>query len=295
MIAYQRPQAPPEFSRNPTKDKLWKKIEKTRDDIRIAVDYQSNQYPESKDFSDHWTNYKHLFEEAQGRGKCIYCESRITGSAYGAVEHYRPKAGLTKFMNRGNRDDLRNQLPKRKFLKQGKPGYWWLAYDWNNWLYSCDRCNSTWKGNQFPVIKQGEHMPMFSTHWTPAEGAERQEKPLLLNPFNTNPSPHFRFDEVGNILPKSMEGWQTIEVCGLDRKKLVRERFLVASAIMRQIDAYIIAASDNHLELEKASLKELLALCKDSASFAGMARDLLKGYAELDYVDLLHLEKDGLI
>lgn len=48
-------------------------------------------------------------------GKCAYCE-RKKGGDFGAVEHYRPKAGY-------------QVSTKSKLIK---PGYYWLAYEWNN-------------------------------------------------------------------------------------------------------------------------------------------------------------------
>src|SRR6266511_3690577 len=68
--------------------------------------------------------------------KCCYCESKFRHTSYGAVEHYRPKGSV-------------KQAPG---LKEEYPGYYWLAYDWNNLLVSCERCNTSHKGNLFPLM-----------------------------------------------------------------------------------------------------------------------------------------------
>lgn len=54
-------------------------------------------------------------------GKCAYCEGKASHVAHGDVEHFRPKSE-----------------------------YWWLAYCYDNFLYSCQICNQTHKGSKFP-------------------------------------------------------------------------------------------------------------------------------------------------
>src|SRR6476661_10679447 len=66
--------------------------------------------------------------------KCCFCESKIGHIAYGDVEHYRPKAGW-----------VQDEEPINK------PGYYWLAYEWDNLLLSCEKCNQRYKKNYFPL------------------------------------------------------------------------------------------------------------------------------------------------
>ncbi|MCC7467193.1 MAG: hypothetical protein IT261_13025 [Saprospiraceae bacterium] len=68
-------------------------------------------------------------------GKCCFCESEITAISFGDVEHYRPKAAL----------QLDDRLPLQY------PGYYWLAYDFENLFYCCQICNQTYKRNYFPL------------------------------------------------------------------------------------------------------------------------------------------------
>jgi uncharacterized protein (TIGR02646 family) len=68
-------------------------------------------------------------------GKCCYCETYVPKPfAYSHVEHWRPKGG-----SRQGRDAVRI-----------RPGYYWLAYDWDNLLLSCAPCNSN-KSDLFPL------------------------------------------------------------------------------------------------------------------------------------------------
>src|SRR5262249_41491941 len=53
--------------------------------------------------------------------KCAFCESKMCHTGFGDVEHYRPKAGYKQ----------------REGDALGRPGYYWLAYEWSNLLLSC--------------------------------------------------------------------------------------------------------------------------------------------------------------
>src|SRR5207253_16064 len=75
--------------------------------------------------------------EAQ-HSKCCFCESK-TGYD-GDVEHFRPKAGY-------------QQAPKGRLLR---PGYYWLAYTWDNLLLSCSACNQRHKRNLFPLTNPNQ-------------------------------------------------------------------------------------------------------------------------------------------
>ena len=67
--------------------------------------------------------------------KCCYCESYVRHTSPGTIDHYRPKAASQQSVG-----DPFN-----------RPGYYWLAYDWENLLFSCPICNQTCKRNQFPL------------------------------------------------------------------------------------------------------------------------------------------------
>ncbi len=65
--------------------------------------------------SDRWKQAKPQLM-AETHGKCAYCEAPTSMVAYGDVEHYRPKST-----------------------------YWWLAYNYENYLASCQLCNQKFK------------------------------------------------------------------------------------------------------------------------------------------------------
>lgn len=77
---------------------------------------------ESKDFdSDYWKKSKERIQ-IESLDKCAYCESPVPQVAHGDVEHFRPK------------------VP-----------YWWLAYCYDNYLFSCQICNQVYKSDHFPL------------------------------------------------------------------------------------------------------------------------------------------------
>lgn len=101
-------------------------------------------------------------------GKCAYCECLLNGD-YGHTEHYRPKGG---------------------YVPEGgtaihRPGYYWLAYDWNNLLLSCSRCNVGWKRSHFALADE-------SARDIAGHDISR-ETPLLLNPAAEDPADSIMF------------------------------------------------------------------------------------------------------
>jgi uncharacterized protein (TIGR02646 family) len=135
-------------------------------------------------------------------GKCCFCESDINAISHGDVEHYRPKKAL-------QRDD---RLPLQY------PGYYWLAYDFDNLFYCCQICNQTYKKNYFPL--EDEQL-RIKTHHLAHKLAE--EKPLIINPGVDEPGVHIFFNrEIPIAIDK--KGEQTIRRTGLDRSSLNNRR-----------------------------------------------------------------------
>ena len=125
---------------------------------------------------------------------CCFCESRITHVSSGDVEHFRPKNGYTQ-----NKTDLFH-----------KPGYFWLAYDWLNLLFACERCNRRYKKNLFPLKNNaGRCDPSISFDIS-------SEEPLFINPCEVDPAGHIEFN--GSVIGhKTIEGQTTIAELILDR------------------------------------------------------------------------------
>ncbi len=129
--------------------------------------------------------------------KCCFCESKVTHVAYGDVEHFRPKAGV-------------RQKPKDSL---GRPGYYWLAYEWSNLFFSCQLCNQRFKGNLFPLKNPGDRA--ISHH-----DDISAEKPKFISPAE-NPEQYIAFrQEIPYAIDGNPKGKATIEALGLGRDEL---------------------------------------------------------------------------
>jgi hypothetical protein len=85
---------------------------------RALLVLQAAQKPPN---SDVWKKAKPQLR-VESDGKCAYCEGKAAHVAFNDVEHFRPKSD-----------------------------YWWLAYCWDNYTYSCQLCNQQFKGANFPL------------------------------------------------------------------------------------------------------------------------------------------------
>ena len=115
------------------------------------------------------SSVKDTLRQAQ-QDKCAFCESKISHIAYGDVEHFRPKTAW-------------RQTEKGPLQR---PGYYWLAYEWNNLFLACAICNQQFKKNLFPLKtaarRARNHLEDIS-----------REAPLLLDPAVDDPESFISF------------------------------------------------------------------------------------------------------
>jgi uncharacterized protein (TIGR02646 family) len=137
--------------------------------------------------------------------KCCYCEF-IEQLDQNDVEHFRPKS----------RAERGSGFPD-------KPGYYWLAWTWENLLFACGPCNRQHKRTRFPLAPGSKPLKP----WRQPPG---REQPLLIDPSAEDPLQHLRFEpymERGrqywrpNPRHGSRRGLETIQVLRLDRQGLI--------------------------------------------------------------------------
>lgn len=236
-----------------------------------------------QNFPDHWGVHKPHFLYAQYIGKCAFCETRTSSGYPGDVEHFRPKAYCQALGPAVSFNDVGGQAPGRKNLGSKAPGYWWLAYDWSNYLYSCNRCNSIWKKNQFPILGQRAQ----------AGGNLATEQVLLINPFDVDPAQHFDFDAItGQIRGLTPEGLATIKVCGLDRRSLDVDRSVKGAKLRKRYKQYVDALALNNVQAQNNALSALLDECRCKEQYAAMARVFVKSKLQIDYPSLLQMKRN---
>lgn len=185
-------------------------------------------------------------------GKCCYCESKVRHTAPGTIDHYRPKAASQQQVG----DPLI------------RPGYYWLAYQWENLLFECSACNQQNKRNLFPLANNTQralsHLDSIN-----------QEQPLLIDPSQENPAEFISFrEEYAFALNGNIRGRATIEILGLnDRNDLVERRRDILKILRLLRDVIFLlpqsrVAADAQLVLNEAVL--------ETAEYTAMSRVLLQ-------------------
>ena len=230
-----------------------------------------------------------LFKE-----KCAYCESRFLHVYSGDVEHFRPKGKIFDAPN-------------------PKPGYYWLAADWDNLLLSCRNCNQKLKHltvgktdketmgkmDQFPLDAGGVHVQSHEKNIS-----EEEPFRLLINPCIENPEDFFKYDmESGVITPKSSNkknkkmAEESIRVYVLQRVPLVQARERKAIQILAQIQRVKEAIknvsdfADNSSNIKKIyfdkilkkELKKLKQFLSPNEEYLGLAKQIINEFLEQNF------------
>lgn len=162
-----------------------------------------------------------------------------------------PKGAVKRRVQTGKLEKPTCEIPdpvQPGVIKQGHPGYFWLAYDWRNLVPACVFCNSgQGKNDRFDINKdylilvkfdQAEIDAMLSVpkprpskkwpgyYYLSPESLDALEEPLLLNPLNPreerDPSKHIRFGVRGTVaaVDGSPLGRTSIEVFQLRAEEL---------------------------------------------------------------------------
>lgn len=196
------------------------------------------------------TTVKNGLLEAQHE-KCCYCESKFRANSPGAVEHFRPKGAV-------------QQESGKEMLY---PGYYWLAYSWNNLLVSCETCNSSYKRSLFPLAD--EKARARSHH-----DDIRTETPIFIDPASDDPRQHIRFRgaEIGHLTDR---GLRTIKGLGLARDDLEDAR----AEVLERLETLYFVIEDLKDEVQSPKIERTRRLLnkatRPEAEFSAMMRDFL--------------------
>lgn len=188
---------------------------------------------------------KNALIQAQ-HGKCCFCERKVGND--GDVEHFRPKGGV-------------RQSPSAPLEK---PGYYWLAYDWDNLFLSCGPCNSRNKRNLFPVAEGSSRL----NHHRDDYGSEL---PLFVNPAVDDPQSFIGWrSEVPIAL--NNRGAETIRPLGFDRRALldIRREHLVTFAELMNLSSEL--KTKGIMGVAAKVDNSITTRLRDSAEFAAATR-----------------------
>jgi len=213
-------------------------------------------------------------------GKCAYCESKYASNSDGDIEHFRPKGRVE-----GKTPD--------------KPGYYWLANDWDNLLLACQHCNQSRKHqiyvaaelqndkktkgklDKFPLT---DPLKRITSHTQNL--ADEEALRLLINPCIDRPEDHFDYDEKKALLkPKTAKAEKSIEVYVLQRQFLVQNRkerlaylFAAIKSAKDTLDLYNRLHLPELKTLFDNQLDCLLLYTDPGSEYSGMCRYFVKKF-----------------
>jgi uncharacterized protein (TIGR02646 family) len=253
MIRIRKPRKPPSKLTTEGKNKA---AEHIAEYAANPTDYQSGHKKIS--FAANIYNdrtVKTALVEAQHK-KCCFCE-RLIGND-GDVEHFRPKSAYTQQSG----DPLK------------RPGYYWLAYNWDNLYLSCAPCNQRQKGNLFPLVDPTQRAHVCDNNIM-------VETPMFIDPGRENPAKYISFrGEIVYSVRGNSKGKTTIESLGLDRDILNDVRLRHLQIRKKLYDLVQLAASrldDHDLQLlAQRADQELKKAALDSAEYAAVTRQAIE-------------------
>lgn len=199
------------------------------------------------------TSVKQALIEAQ-HSKCCFCE-RLIGTD-GDVEHFRPKQAHQQATG----DSLQ------------RPGYYWLAYEWDNLYLACSGCNQRHKQNLFPLQnptdRANNHRQTIDT-----------EQPLFIDPGKDNPEEFIGFrGEIAYAIEENLKGKVTLDSLKLNQRSLPEARLQRLQLLKSLWQVVQLAQSDEKSEdakfqtLAKEAKKSLEEALRDDAEFSAASR-----------------------
>jgi len=240
-----------------------------------------------------WKEVKEYYRQI-AYDKCWYCDIK-TRRHRGDIDHYRPKGGVTGISH---------------------PGYWWLAFEWRNWRFACEICNSKLtdlatdlvggKGSDFPLEggASGESRRIWHELDCPDYNDLKKERPLLLDPANPEDPDLLTFRSDGRPRPrvkdKTSVEYQRAEVSirtyHLDHSALNRARkteiYYPLCELVEKIQKHKLArnADRDNVDVQtiiEDGLTRLCAMIAPDAEYSSAARSYLRRYRHLSWVDCL--------
>ncbi|MFA0448538.1 hypothetical protein AB4587_05150 [Vibrio breoganii] len=187
-------------------------------------------------------------------GKCWYCQSMDIRSPK-PVDHFRPKSSVKECSEHS--------------------GYWWLAFSWENFRYSCTYCNSAHENERKGGGKQ-DHFPLSNPQdrqYKPGQ-KDRREQPILLDPCQLGDSKLITYDvrralvipnKVQCQLPQNHDGLerakQSIDIYDFNHEPLRRKRETIfddINQIIIDINEYIESGFDKNYQRIQRKQEELI-------------------------------------
>jgi len=239
----------------PTEIEEWKVKAKAITELIIAEDDLAEKHKLIDRYDNHWRKpelinwMSDLFFE-----KCWYTETKFGGD-YQELEHFRPKKG-TKDKDGSNID--------------GHPGYYWLAFNLDNYRLSKRRPNAK-KSTFFPILDERHRACCIDDEW-------QAELPLFLDPMDEEDCLLISFNDNGK--PCSSLG---IEDQDIIRVNFTIDKFFLDERILNRRRAQVWKTARALYYKYQSDMKEAKAKSTDKV--------LLRAQAKKDLVILKEMLK----
>jgi len=200
-------------------------------------------------------------------GKCAYCEALMAADQSGDIEHFRPAKAVT------DEDGTPITYKDKTGEVLPHPGYYWLAYDWNNLLPSCDKCN---RPNSIDGTLSGKFtkFPLIRGQYATSPQNENNEEPLLINPMFEDPENHLEVDFETAVLSGDERAMGCINIFGLNiRPGILTNRLMAYKAA--SYDLIKFRDSTNEAE-ERKYLTNLCDIVAGKTPYSFIARSIIK-------------------
>jgi 5-methylcytosine-specific restriction endonuclease McrA len=262
--------------RNKLRKLLRDEIERNQKLAAATTEEERKQIGPRKIDTGFWTDAKPQLSQ-ESHTKCAYCESKARP---GQVEHFRPKSV-----------------------------YWWLAYCYDNYAYSCGMCNAR-KLNHFPLFDETRRLPAPALTGLPANPTEADldsivasmspdpldtaagaaflamietEDGTLINPYLIDPAPLFSWELVPNkvsvkVTARATEGRlkkiaeAAIKLCALNNEDLQKERWLKYEDALEWKELFDFSVEQALEETRERAVNNIRRLMEPRQEFAGMVR-----------------------
>jgi len=209
-----------------------------------------------------WSALKETLLGLSG-GKCWYCES-IDSRSDNAVDHFRPKNHVKECPDKDNE------------------GYWWLAFNWENYRFSCTFCNSARRSATTAGGKQDRFPLVDETKRARKKGDPLvDENPILIDPAEPADCVLLTFDEDGapaSVYSKEEDPdtyervTQSIEIYHLDHPTIVARRAALIHKVLWALTKADELMRAKNTVAYKEKVKEITPALDPRAEYSMVAR-----------------------
>jgi hypothetical protein len=222
-----------------------------------------------------WGEIKPVFMRLQAL-KCAFCERPLGGFLAGSgehdVEHFRPKGKIRAWPYPSRKPKVSYGFPTGA---KSDTGYYWLAYDLQNYAAACRPCNASRKADYFPIAgARGKATETIAA-------LKKTEGPFLLFPLGAHgddPADYISFEGILAV-PRHKSGAKhdraqvTIDFFSLnDREELWADRF---RAIRSLFYALRLSQTDPDADVRADARRAIGEAVSDDAPQAACARAFL--------------------